>query len=436
MIEQAFLFVGKDPAASDGRAPKRPTRIGGLTLPERICHQLAQAGCRKVSLVGPSSIDEVLTSSRKPKIAMEALPWSGLVDALSTQGDELVAAIRSDRLYANSLIDQMLQFDTQGQAALWMDGELQVGLAILSAADLSERLGRQDIGGDGQAEHPALLLGQITDRLVDETKLRLVQPDGFWLPVERPEHIRPATNRLFKSLTKPVDGWVSRNLNRPLSTRVTRLVVNLPVTPHPISFVVFAIGMSSVYFSLKGTYFWMALGGIIFHAASVLDGVDGELARVKFLASKAGALLDSILDHIIEVGYIGGVGWVLTKNTGSPVYFGAFVVTLTCALIGTAIVNYDQATKTKTGAPTDVQFAFNHPDHKDKLWARIIDKIRFLFGRDFYALLFAVLTILDFPYPIPLLAGLATSIYLVVVLVGKVRDIGRATKRANDALES
>ncbi len=427
MLERAVIFMGADPYAEQGRKKAPLVRLGGLTLPERICHQLASKGLGEIVIVG-DDLDGLFASSRRPAANIETTNMVGAIDRLLSWGEQPVAAIRSDRLYGNGLIEELVGGTPADKPTLWMDGETPIGMAALQASALAK--GLQDVGTDAEGM-PADRLQTVLTRLANGQEVSQVVPGDFWLPVERPEQVRPAVDRLFKSLTKPIDGWVSRNLNRPLSTRVTRLIVNLPIVPHPISFVVFAIGMSSVYFTLKGTYPWIALGGIIFHLASVLDGVDGELARVKFLATKTGALLDSILDHIIEVAYIGGVGWILTQQTGSSLYFGAFVATLFFALIATGITNYDQMTKTKTGAPMEVQFAFNDPAHKDKLWARIIDKIRFVFGRDFYALLFAVLTLLGFPHPIPLLAATATGIYFVVVLIGKLTKLGKK-RRAPD----
>ena len=56
-----------------------------------------------------------------------------------------------------------------------------------------------------------------------------------------------------------------------------------------------------------GRYFWVVLGWPLEHTQSVLDGCDGELARVSFQQSKLGAWLDTFVDDVLNV-VIDGVG--------------------------------------------------------------------------------------------------------------------------------
>jgi len=50
------------------------------------------------------------------------------------------------------------------------------------------------------------------------------------------------------------------------------------------------------------------VGGLAVHAVSVLDGVDGEVSRLRMRASARGAFLDGILDRIADAAIIGGMG--------------------------------------------------------------------------------------------------------------------------------
>ena len=47
---------------------------------------------------------------------------------------------------------------------------------------------------------------------------------------------------------------------------------------------------------LEGGKTGLILGGILFQAASVIDGVDGEMARATFRATDFGKTLDSAVD--------------------------------------------------------------------------------------------------------------------------------------------
>ena len=51
------------------------------------------------------------------------------------------------------------------------------------------------------------------------------------------------------------------------------------------------------------------LGSLLVQLQSILDGCDGEIARLKFKSSKVGEWLDNILDDQVNVGYGIGLGF-------------------------------------------------------------------------------------------------------------------------------
>jgi phosphatidylglycerophosphate synthase len=53
-----------------------------------------------------------------------------------------------------------------------------------------------------------------------------------------------------------------------------------------------AVGLVGAPFFLSETWGYQLTGALLFLAHSILDGCDGELARLKFLESRTGALLD------------------------------------------------------------------------------------------------------------------------------------------------
>jgi CDP-L-myo-inositol myo-inositolphosphotransferase len=61
------------------------------------------------------------------------------------------------------------------------------------------------------------------------------------------------------------------------------------------------------------------VGGILAQGASVLDGVDGEVARLQVRARPAGAMLDGVLDRIADAAILAALGiWALSEATSSP----------------------------------------------------------------------------------------------------------------------
>nr|HDM59694.1 nucleotidyl transferase [Bacillota bacterium] len=105
--------------------------------------------------------------------------------------------------------------------------------------------------------------------------------DRWWIDVDDEEAFGKAERALIAGLDKPSDGPISRHLNMPLSTRITRLLLRTNLTPNVVSLISFALAVvGSLSFFTKG-YTGRAGGGILARLSSVVDGCDGEIARLK-----------------------------------------------------------------------------------------------------------------------------------------------------------
>jgi 1L-myo-inositol 1-phosphate cytidylyltransferase / CDP-L-myo-inositol myo-inositolphosphotransferase len=139
-------------------------------------------------------------------------------------------------------------------------------------------------------------------------------------PVEAGERLRSSW-AVVRATGKAGDGLVSRFLNRPISQRITWLLLRLPGA-RPVHVTIFnamlALVMVTMLFAPGGTL-GLVLGGILFHAASVLDGVDGEMARATWRASPFGATLDSAVDLATNFLFLAGVTAHLALRDGDAI---------------------------------------------------------------------------------------------------------------------
>jgi phosphatidylglycerophosphate synthase len=100
------------------------------------------------------------------------------------------------------------------------------------------------------------------------------------------------------------DGIVSRYLNRPFSRPAGRALANTPVTPNAVtSFTLLLAIVAGVMLAVG----WNIAGGIGIQVVSVVDGVDGELARIKQLATKFGEVFDAVIDRYADAIMLGGM---------------------------------------------------------------------------------------------------------------------------------
>jgi len=109
-------------------------------------------------------------------------------------------------------------------------------------------------------------------------------------------------------MSKPQDGFVSRFLNRPISSRLTRLVVKFPIHPNAFTASIFILPLVAGIFLQRGDYFSVLLGAAIFQVFSILDGCDGEIARARNLESKFGERLDNVCDFLGSLIYVLALG--------------------------------------------------------------------------------------------------------------------------------
>lgn len=142
-----------------------------------------------------------------------------------------------------------------------------------------------------------------------------------------------ALDWLLRSLIKDTEGFMSRHLERRISLALTRRLVGTRITPNAMTLVSLSIGLLGAPFFLSTVPLYQIVGSLLFLTHSVLDGCDGELARLKFQESPMGARLDFWGDNLVHVAVFGcmAVGWSLAGGSRWPLLLGALAITGTAA---------------------------------------------------------------------------------------------------------
>ena len=138
--------------------------------------------------------------------------------------------------------------------------------------------------------------------LAERGAVRAVDVTGrAWIDVDTPEAWREARRRLLSRLSgKGEDGFVSRLINRPVSTRISAWLSSTSITPNQITAASFLIALAGAALLATGKAGLTVAGGLVVQASSILDGCDGEIARLKHWATRRGAWLDTILDRYAD----------------------------------------------------------------------------------------------------------------------------------------
>jgi phosphatidylinositol phosphate synthase len=133
-----------------------------------------------------------------------------------------------------------------------------------------------------------------------------------------------------------------------------RGLVRLGVTPNAITVAGLAGSVGAAALILG--HHWIA-AGVVYVAASLLDSLDGAVARESGRASTFGAFFDSTLDRLAEGIVLGAIGVTLAQDD-APVAVGACFVALT----GSFLVSYTRARAEGLGVTSNKGGLMSRPE--------------------------------------------------------------------------
>ncbi len=320
--------------------PKPAVKLLGLSLAERTITACNAAGIHRFLVVLGHEADQVrahyqeIAARRHCDIDFViAQDWklgngASALAAATKLDDAPFLLTMSDHLIAPSLIEQiLLARPEQGEVSLAVDrnktGVFDVDdVTKVATSDdrvvcIGKSLEEWDAADTGvffctDALFSALTRAHeqekysLTDGvrdLAEAGKVNAIDVTGEdWIDVDTPEAFGEARRRLLASLTKgSEDGYISLRLNRPLSTRLSAHLATTGITPNQITVISFLISLVGAGLLSVGLFATGILGGLLVQAASVIDGCDGEVARLKHLSSPRGAWLDTVLDRYADM---------------------------------------------------------------------------------------------------------------------------------------
>ncbi len=442
--------------AVTGPVPKPLLKLCGVPLIKRIILTAARAGVKRFVIVTGYEADrfhEVL--SNDPGLDALEIEWvhndrwdlPNGVSALAARSrlEEPFALLMADHLFEQRTLERLLEEPVaEGECLLAVDRKIDRVYDLDDATKVEVR-GDKVVGIDKGLQAfnavdtgmflctPALFdaldavdgpegcaLSDGIRALAAEGRMRAFDVgDGFWQDVDTPEMLAQGEKALLGRLVKPTDGWVSRHINRPVSTRISRWLVRTPVTPNMVTLATFLTGLAGAWSVLDGTYWSVLLGALLFQVSSILDGCDGEVAVLTFRESKYGSWLDTITDNLTYLAFFAAVVWAYAGGSGDTVIrsLGLGSVAVVAASI---LVMYYYLLQTG-GSGSLVRFNRAFAEHavrrRRHLAARLLNLFRMMAKRDFFTMLllcFAALDLLNWMFWTVTAGGLAMGLAIFI----------------------
>lgn len=326
-----------------GGGSKALLRIGGVSLVERAVRRLLRLGLEQVTVVVgyhaglvATVIDHLELQSVQAVFAERWEEGNGasLAAAEPYLQDELhFLLVTADHVFGEGSLEPLLRvgapaalIDDAPDLDAWNEGTrvilqgnlvtgfskafdtpaIDCGAFVLPQAVFDAQRRSSDAGDNSLAGAASMLAATCPLQAVP------LAPEGWCIDVDTPEDARRARRALRRSLARASDGPVSRYVNRPLSTRLSMSLAPLRTSPDLLSLFALLLGLAAAWALGAG----LAVEGAALAAAtSIFDGVDGESARLQQRDGPQGALLDGILDRIVDAAIIAGLAvWSIDRG--------------------------------------------------------------------------------------------------------------------------
>jgi uncharacterized protein (TIRG00374 family) len=235
-----------------------------------------------------------------------------LLGQLGGEVDGHLILIAGDRTYHPSLQRRAAEWNGDGDALAFTTGSHLVGIYALS----------RKVATDIATHSPANIhcLEELHCWLTSNRSVeREPVAEDKWQRILTPQDRILAEQKLDRWLVKPTDGIFART-NRRISIPISRQLIKLPITPNMVSLFTLGVSFMSGLFFAFGGYQNMLAGAVLSLFASILDGCDGEVARLKLQESDFGCWLETICDYLYYLFIFAGMTIGLVRSSGTRSY--------------------------------------------------------------------------------------------------------------------
>lgn len=382
--------------------PKPLVALAGISLVERALAGASHAGFDEVVVVTGHRADQidqhVLEVSRRRGIAVTVVhneryrEGNGLsvLAARDAVGREPFALVMADHVFSPSLLQRLKQAWVEpGEVLVAVDTGLGQAAGVDPGDAMKVRIadGRIRAIGKQLAVHDAFDIGAFVcgpalfdavetsvaagdsslagaiQVLADAGAARAlpIGDDEWWFDVDTPRDHRNGSRHVFRVTGKPLDGAVAARLNRTLSQRVVTpalLALFQRITPNQVTLIAFAVAVAAAAGFAVGAPIAAAL---LLWLASVLDGSDGEVARLTYRSSPYGGFLDAVLDRAADGIVFTGAAIYLATDAHLGDRLGGAQVPLALSVSGAALVGHLLVSYTTAKAAIDLGHRYRGP---------------------------------------------------------------------------
>jgi lysylphosphatidylglycerol synthase-like protein/CDP-alcohol phosphatidyltransferase-like enzyme len=303
-------------------------RVVGLPIAERVVRAAAAAGYQQVYVWMPSEPDRMTAVVRRVRDLIRVTVLATEDDwrrAVADRGEGPITVVPPGTIVATSLLRSSVA------------GDADVAIVDVPAGDAYPVSGvirmRSVAAADITRVHSLIADrgGVRTNPSVEEV---VIGSAHLALHVRSREERQAAAEFVERATYKPTDPYLAR-LNRRMSLPVSRVLLRTPLTANHVSVAIALLGLYAGWVFTCGTYWTLVGGAFLSLAASVADGCDGEIARLKYQESAFGCWLDTAGDYLYYIAVFAGMTVGAVRYSGRAIFYD-----VGAALLGGVLLSF------------------------------------------------------------------------------------------------
>ena len=388
-------------------------RLAGLPIAERVVRSAVRAGYDRIVI----SIDNTEASTvgllrrlaaSLPEVILAA-GADGVRSALDAAGESPVTAIGAGLVVSPALLQQARAVRPEAGEIL----DVPAGAGWPESGVLRLAFNAEQDGTHLQAALAARMPGAGSLPSGEDVSKGRAQ---LAVRVRTRTELKAAEATIRRSSYKDTDNTLAR-FNRRLSLPISIALMRTPLTANQLSVMLVALGFYSAWLFSLGHYGAGVVAASLSLAASILDGCDGEIARLKYQESALGCWIETFGDYSYYVAIFIGLTIGAVRHTHSDAFYWIGAFALAGTLLSFAFLIYLR-TRITAGRPERLHaIAAERFKAEPAFWSRLVWRLSFTATRSAMPYGIFAFALADLLPAIVVLAAIGSNVYWISLVV-------------------
>ena len=285
-------------------------KICGIPFLMRNIINIQRAGIDSLIIYGNTDNTSLYRRlCKEKKITIKLTFETDIEKVIKVTKDYSVLILNSETLHTKQEIESSMSFTNQSNEASAYPIDRETVAETINQITLGNKVSPAQSSGDQNSR---------VNFLPGENSSYISKPEDFLIQQKN----------LIQSSGLGNDSFMDKTITRFFSRQLTRLFLKTPLSPNMITILSLFIGLISAIFFIQGTHQNNMIGAGLLLLSAWVDCTDGEVARLKFLESKIGGILDIICDNLVHFAVFFAIGMGLYQSTGNNIFvlLGALAV--------------------------------------------------------------------------------------------------------------